>query len=342
MKISIIAGSILILILGFIVYNVIPFTRQADRIGYCSPCWGKENKIYFIKSVTFAREIINPMSLLSIGFFGGGNYLPQKTEVYLCSMNYDGSNKQEIVKLGDTDDDTYWLPMCLDYCEVNDLLLLGGGTHPASGETYEGIYTIKTDGSNKKKISDVGIDGSWSPDGKQIAYGLGDIIWIINADGSNKHPISKKVSVPTKFVDDEHGDLISVHGGRYKAVEWEEKFYDGSPLWSPKGDLIAFVCHGWIWVMKPDGRERRMVIKGGGIDSWFPDGKSFLSHGVKIDLDGNVIAEFGKYGYLSSDGKRMVGMGFKSIDVATGDEIDLFGEIKHPKYFVYKRPNNIW
>ncbi|MEW6620880.1 MAG: hypothetical protein AB1422_16360 [bacterium] len=319
-------GIVGILLFGYAIYYAIfPVTTESDLVSYHAPCWGEKNKIYFIKKVSFARKILNPMSLLSIGFFGGGDYLPDHTEVYLCSMNYDGTDKKEIVKIGDTDDNTYWLPMYLDYCKANNLLLLSGGMHPARGEVYQGIYTIKSDGRDKRKISEVGLHATWSPDGRQIVHSGG---FIMNADGSNNHPIFSKNS------------------------ECWGKSRDF--IWSPRGDLIAFVCHGWIYTMKPDGSERRKVCKGDRLKGWTLDGKEIIGDGYTVRLDSKeekllYDAEAGTYwgGRYSLDGRFMLGeIGFVVRDIETMKTINLFADIeikgKHREHFVYKRPNNIW
>ncbi|MEW6609381.1 MAG: hypothetical protein AB1414_18370, partial [bacterium] len=183
-KVMLIGLVVWLIFMSASAYSFWPFTVRSDMISYHAPCWGDNNKIYFIKKVTFGHAVI-PYAF-NIIIFMGGSYFPDKTEVYLCSMNYDGTDKKEIVKIGDTDDDTYWLPMYLDYCKANNLLLLSGGVHPARGTGDQGIYTIQTDGRRLKKISDKGMYADWSPDGKRIVYGGGTIM---NADGTNHHPI---------------------------------------------------------------------------------------------------------------------------------------------------------
>ncbi|MEW6620598.1 MAG: hypothetical protein AB1422_14890, partial [bacterium] len=123
----------------------------------------------------------------------------------------------------------------------------------------------------------------------------------------------------------------------------------GNPIWSPRGDLIAFVCKGWIYTMKPDGSERRKVIDGNYIGDWIPDGKAFtasISGGTHIvDLNGNVVKYTGLCGQWSPDGK-MILCGFDVYDSIDGKKIGEPLSVGIPKstskYFVYKRPNNIW
>jgi hypothetical protein len=130
------------------------------------------------------------------------------------------------------------------------------------------------------------------------------------------------------------------------------------PIWSPKGNLIAFVCNGWIYVMKPDGSERRRVCEGKIID-WLPDGKRLLasmpnwkgfSGGVHIiDINGNIVKHcFELAGRWSSDGKLLL-CGLSSIYNAEGKKIPLkepFPKVERNwargKHWQYKKPDNIW
>ncbi|MEW6608424.1 MAG: hypothetical protein AB1414_13435 [bacterium] len=345
-KIMLVGLGVWLVFMSASAYAFWPFTVRSDMVGYCAPCWGENNKIYFIKKVTFGRAISGKTALHAI-LFMGGSYFADHTEVYLCSMNYDSTDKKEIVKIGDTDDDTYWLPMYLDYCQVKNLLLLSGGSIP-SGGTSHGIWTIKTDGTGLKRILDAGMHASSSPDGKRIVYEVveqkekrnkdgwlegyefSNTIWVMNADGSNKKMIST-TKIPEKQRD---GTVVY-------------KFDDTNPIWSPKGDLIAFVCKGWIWVMKPDGNERRRVIRGH-LTDWSSDGNMLLGSvpggSAIFDLEGNVVKRLKYCGEWSPDGKTILGY-LGTYDIESGIEKSLLADVRkkdEKEHFVYKRPNNIW
>lgn len=73
------------------------------------------------------------------------------------------------------------------------------------------FYTINADGSGLKRIAN-GIDPTWSPDGKQIAYVSWEEprgVWVVNSDGTNA----------------------------YRVFSWNETRY---PSWSPDGQEIVF------------------------------------------------------------------------------------------------------
>jgi TolB protein len=118
-------------------------------------------------------------------------------------------------------------------------------------DNWDDVYTIDADGSNLTRLTNAPIhefDPSWSPDGTRIAYrtDAGDVteIWLMNADGSDKHRLT-----------------------------------DGlSPAWSPDGSIIAFAgpkgSTGVITLIRPDGTGLRQLAdtEGGEYPSWSPDG----------------------------------------------------------------------
>ena len=64
----------------------------------------------------------------------------------------------------------------------------------------QGIWTVGLGGDNQEKQltkQDGDQDPSWSPDGKQITFKRQDQLWIMNADGSDAHRITKPGDVGT-------------------------------------------------------------------------------------------------------------------------------------------------
>jgi Tol biopolymer transport system component len=64
----------------------------------------------------------------------------------------------------------------------------------------QGIWTVGLGGDNQEKQltkQDGDQDPSWSPDGKQITFKRQDQVWIMNADGSDAHRITKPGDVGT-------------------------------------------------------------------------------------------------------------------------------------------------
>jgi TolB protein len=119
------------------------------------------------------------------------------------------------------------------------------------------IYRISVSGGRPQRLTNsAAIDdgGSYSPDGSRIVFesdrGGTQQLYVMNADGSNQH-------------------RISFGGGRY-----------GTPVWSPRGDLIAFTQVGTfrIGVMAPDGSGER-ILSNGPLDegpTWAPNGRVIM------------------------------------------------------------------
>ncbi|MHC1741601.1 MAG: hypothetical protein AB9873_01055 [Syntrophobacteraceae bacterium] len=130
------------------------------------------------------------------------------------------------------------------------------------------LYVIGVDGSGLRRLTaDFALDDhpAWSPDGKRIAFvstrqpadtpgRAWNGITIMNADGSGVKRLSPVDAA------------------------------DYSPAWSPMGDRIAFASGSGkiggtdLWVMKPDGSDRSLVVKNGGWPSFAGDGRSLYFH----------------------------------------------------------------
>lgn len=127
---------------------------------------------------------------------------------------------------------------------------------------HHDIYLLAADGSSSTNLT--GEDKAYvtyaaqaSPDGKKIAYqrsgGSYDQIWIMDADGSDKQPLTTEAQL----------------GG-------------STPVWSPDGTRIAFVRSGGadagadLWTMAADGTDQTLFADEGGWalsgPEWSPDG----------------------------------------------------------------------
>lgn len=70
------------------------------------------------------------------------------------------------------------------------------------------LYRVEPDGSNLKRLTRNGASGAynewpmWSPDSKQIAYGVEgqqSALWLMAADGSDKHKLRSGIGVPASW-----------------------------------------------------------------------------------------------------------------------------------------------
>ena len=132
-----------------------------------------------------------------------------------------------------------------------------GGTVAMAASNGGGSDIVLVSGGAARRITSSGaIDVSpcFSPDGKRIVFasdrGGDQQIYLMGADGS----------APKR---------ISFGSGRY-----------GTPVWSPRGDLIAFTRYAGdtsnfaIGVMRPDGSGERILA-----DGWLVEGPTFAPNG---------------------------------------------------------------
>jgi TolB protein len=120
------------------------------------------------------------------------------------------------------------------------------------------IYKVPAGGGAPIRLTTspaIDTGGSFSPDGSQIVFESdrsgGQQIYVMNADGSNQH-------------------RISFGGGRY-----------ATPVWSPRGDLIAFTHvsgHFNIGTMSPSGQGEKILSNGWQDEgpTWAPNGRVIL------------------------------------------------------------------
>lgn len=130
------------------------------------------------------------------------------------------------------------------------------------------LYTVRHDGAGLKRLTnDFALDDhpAWSPDGKRIVFSstrqasstpgqAWNALYVMNADGTS----IKRLSPP--------------------------ETPDYSPTWSPDGNWIACASVSGnpggtdLYLMKPDGSERRLVVKDGGWPTFAADSASLFFH----------------------------------------------------------------
>lgn len=119
------------------------------------------------------------------------------------------------------------------------------------------IYRIPVGGGTPQRLTNspaIETGGSYSPDGSRIVFESdrsgSQQLYVMNADGSNQH-------------------RISFGGGGH-----------ATPVWSPRGDLVAFTRTGsfQIGVMAPDGSNERILTSGGYAEgpTWAPNGRAVM------------------------------------------------------------------
>jgi TolB protein len=175
------------------------------------------------------------------------SYIGSKPRIYLFDIE---TGKQEM--LGNFPNMTFSPRFSPDGNEVAITLETAGNS-----DIY--LMDLRTR-AIKRLTTDPAIDTapSFSPDGRQIAFesdrggGNSKQIYVMNVDGSNQHRIS------------------------FGAGE------NGTPVWSPRGDLLAFTkqqgSRFTIGVMRPDGSGERIITDGYHDEgpTWAPNGRVLM------------------------------------------------------------------
>lgn len=187
-----------------------------------------------------------------------------------------------------------------------------------------------------------GLRGTWSPDGKKVAFYSGDAICVIPVSaetGRPTGPVKKLLDGKYRFQhhvswspdserivfhrmnDNPTGDIwtLSLKDGAMTRIT-DSPIAEFCPKWSPDSKTIAYIGKGSeIWVVSAKGGKPRKIIDLGGWGSllcWSPDSKLIIfTKGRNLHLfrlaDERVFEidrpdEVGGFFSLSTDGKKML------------------------------------
>jgi Tol biopolymer transport system component len=204
-----------------------------------------------------------------------------------------------------------------------DPTLSPAGTRVAWRSTRNGneeIRVANVDGSRVRNLTRHPAGDyapAWSPDGRKLAFAStrwrGSHVWIMNADGSNPHvltraftgeypawsPDGRQIVFATNQPPRQDGfDLVVVDAdGRNAHRISNNDLYEMGPAWSRAGDWIAFHAGNGgfhdLYLVRPDGSERRLVVSCAEMPSWSPDGRYIVyaapSGLAIIDADGRDV-----------------------------------------------------
>ena len=198
--------------------------------------------------------------------------------------------------------------------KTTDLLIVDGGKPARSILEQKGLI----------------LGPSWSPDGKQIVVGVGSFtsfldfaagnkkpmdpinggaqVGIVNADGSGFHLITSGISNNAFASFGPDGKHIvyrttgpDVDGLRIMNLDDETvkvltNDWDNFPVWSPRGDLIAFVrkegVDFHVYTIHPDGTGLKQLTNTKGNDAhlaWSPDGERILFCSSRMGFKDEVV-----------------------------------------------------
>lgn len=171
---------------------------------------------------------------------------------------------------------------------------------------------------------------SWSPDGKQIVVGAGIFtafmddeaggkkpidpidggaqVGIVNADGSGFHLItsgSSNNAFASFAPDGKHivyrttgpeGDGLRIMNLDNGAITVLTNEWDNFPVWSPRGDLIAFIrrtgANFEVFTIRPDGTSLKQLTNLHGVNAhlaWSPDGERLLFCSSRMGFKDEVV-----------------------------------------------------
>ena len=132
------------------------------------------------------------------------------------------------------------------------------------------LYVVNADGTGLQRVAQLGpipsvVWGdaqrdrpSWSPDGKQLAYGNGPL-WVVNSDGTNIRKLAASSTCSATWSPDGRSILYLV---------------DNVPCAEGRGGLASAPGHRSIYRIDADGSNRRLLANGSfGDAAWSPDGR---------------------------------------------------------------------
>jgi len=125
------------------------------------------------------------------------------------------------------------------------------------------VWTAGADGRGRRNVTHDGSASSpaWSPDGRTLAFGRGNGIFVVRRDGSRKRHIARRAD-------------------------------PGAPAWSPDGRRIAFAPPGELRIVGANGTGERLIARGASSDTravWSPDGRSLAYRGTRGGASGVFV-----------------------------------------------------
>jgi WD40 repeat protein len=184
------------------------------------------------------------------------------------------------------------------------------------GDPEHGIHVFDTTtGTDDVIVAGEDVEGvEWSPDGTRLAFVQGGRIFVMDADGSGKLPLTDAASLTSRPSWSPDGTRI-VYSRLESSETVEVISTDGSgeptrlvtgdrPAWSLDGTRIVYLADCRVWSMAPDGSDPVVIVElsrlrarhcrpyGGPV--WSPDGRKLALATVGgglfvMDADGSHL-----------------------------------------------------
>jgi Tol biopolymer transport system component len=185
----------------------------------------------------------------------------------------------------------------------------GAIAYTANNEAPAAIYVSRADGSGLRRLVPKGFAPAFSPDGRLLAIGTRNGIWIVGADGRGLRRLTSGADGPFDWSPDGRAlvfmRVIDAKSHRYAVVVQplrgkervlvrtgpnEDNDVVGwyQPSWSSDGRWIAYYNleeakrENGLTLVRPNGKSRHRVVRGSGDEldsgdfpwwSWSPDGR---------------------------------------------------------------------
>ena len=211
---------------------------------------------------------------------------------------------------------TAWLPACDPTGERFAVTMLN--TDNTAGQLI--VVDAGKPGRTILERKELILGPQWSPDGQQIAFGIGGFpsfmslgsgpaqVGVINADGSEFHVITSgpnNNAFPSFAPDGKHivyrttgpdGEGLRIMNLEGHAVTALTNDYDNFPVWSPRGDLIAFIRKIGddfvVFTIRPDGKDVSQLTHTKGNEAhvaWSPDGERLAFTSSRMGFKDEVL-----------------------------------------------------